>query len=287
MMKRKLCALLCALLMTGAPALAEVYMGQPPADWADKALLEWTILDMNEGDGMLLTCGGESMLVDGGPRSFFDVLRAALSERGLERLDMILSTHEHDDHIDGIYALINEGFPADEFLHGFPEKFKREDMRMAWTLGAAEKHGIPVRRVCDGDEIMLGGARLEVIQCAQGNTINACSLALRVSFGSSSALLCADVTHDVQKEWLAQIPEKLDADLIKMPHHAITISPPAFLNEVSPEAFIVTSNRFRLSEKVLVQMQSRNKPILCSGDGTVHAVTDGEDWYVWQTEAEL
>ena len=67
--------LLCTLCL---PAAAEVYLSQPPADWADKDLFKLTVFDVNEGDAMLLECGGEAMMMDGGPNPFREDLKNAL-----------------------------------------------------------------------------------------------------------------------------------------------------------------------------------------------------------------
>ena len=73
-------ALLCALcLMLCVSASAQVYLAQPPADWEDKELFKLTVFDVNEGDAMLLECGGEAMMIDGGPNPFREDLKNSMA----------------------------------------------------------------------------------------------------------------------------------------------------------------------------------------------------------------
>ena len=61
--------LLCGLWF---PATAQVYEQEMPADWQEKDVLRITAFAVGEGDALLLQCGGESMMVDGGPKPFRD-----------------------------------------------------------------------------------------------------------------------------------------------------------------------------------------------------------------------
>ena len=276
-----------ALLLAALPACAgaEVFFAQPPAGWDMERTLQWTIFDVNEGDAMLLSCEGESMMVDGGPNPFRDPLRAALDARGLRHMKYFLNTHYHDDHIDGLYHLLDGGFTADAYLHSYNDWAVAQSERAQRTVKAAQKAGVPVERIADGDTLTLGGATIQVYQCTQISGTNARSLMLKVTYGQSAVLLCADIIGRVQRYFLEQLSaDQLKADLIKLPHHAITPTVPAFLDAVAPQAAVATNRQKDLDGKSISQLKSRELPTLFSGDGTVYAVTDGTDWYLWQTE---
>ena len=284
-LRRVLAAVLCALaLCPPGQAVAQVHFGeQPPAQWEGADVLEWTIFDVNEGDAMLLSCGGESMLVDGGPAPFREALRDALDALGLRHLTRFFNTHAHDDHIDGLYYLLTYGFTADEYVHAYSPSAIEANELCKRTYEAAKKNDVPVRRVGDGDALALGGARLQVIQWTGIKNANARSLALKVTFGESTALLCADITGETQHALADNASEGLlCADIIKLPHHAITAAVPEFLDAVSPEAAVITNCESRAGDGAKKQLCSRGIPALFSGAGRVSAVTDGTDWYVWQ-----
>ena len=291
MMKRlgKLAALFFAAMSLCAAAHAQVHASEPPADWAEKPVLRWTIFDVDEGDAMLLECGGESMLVDGGPNPFREQLRDALMARGLEHsMKYMFSTHFHDDHIDGLYRLFQYGFTAGEFLHAYSDRTAAEDMRMSRTIREAKRNGVPVRRVVDGDMLTLGDAQLQVMRCLAISGDNARSLVLKVQYKDASILLCADIVGQVQHWFHENRPQDLlDADLIKAPHHGINRTVTEFLHAVSPETMIITNERRRMYHETIDQLEHENLPAYFSGDGTVYAVTDGTDWYVYQTPGEF
>ncbi len=284
-MLRALLALSAAVVWLGANARAEVFLTQPPAQWAQMDTLEWTIFDVDEGDAMLLRCGGESMLVDGGPAPFRADLRDALDARGLRHsLKYILTTHFHDDHLDGVIRLFEYGFTAGEYLHPYNAWAIRNEKRMTTAINRAKKNNIPIRQVGHGHSLTLVGADIEIWQCTSIRGTNSRSLVLKVTFGQSTLLLCADIDGKVQRYFSDGLGAvALEVDLIKLPHHAITPVNSLFLDDVSPLAAVVTNRQKDVDSKSLTQLEGRAIPALFSGDGSVYAVTDGTDWYLYQT----
>lgn len=287
--RMKIAALLLALVCLSSCACAEVFFEKPPQEWEDKPLLRWTVFNVNQADAMLLECGGESMLVDGGPDRFAEKLRDTLDKRGLRSsMKYVLNTHFHDDHIGGITRLFRDGFTPGEFLQPYGSVSISRDERMTNTIRLAEKNSIPVRRVGDGDMLTLGDAQIQILRCLGLPSENANSLVLKVTFGESSILMCADITTKVQEYFFANKPaELLDADLIKAAHHGINRMNSDFLSTVSPEAVIITSPSHLMHRETLHQLESESLPAVYSGDGTVCAVTDGTDWYIDQTPGAL
>jgi len=227
-------------------------------------------------------------MVDGGPRPFREQLRDALDARGLRHLNYIFCTHYHDDHIDGLYRLLEYGFKPGEFLHQYNDWAIRNDKLGKRTVDEANQNGVPVRRVLGGDRLTLGEAQLELFHCTEISGTNARSLVAKVTFKDASILLCADITGKTQRYFLDTLPEgALKADIIKMPHHAITPAVPEFLDAVAPEAAVATNIYKEIDSKSTTQMEGRGWPTFYAGDGTVYAVTDGTDWYMYQTLGEF
>jgi len=283
----QIAALLLFFMMAVGAAGAEVIFSPPPADWEPEGTLAWTIFDVNEGDCMLLTCDGESMMVDGGPQPFRAELRDALIERRLQHMKYYLSTHYHDDHIRGLYFQLLYGLTCDEYLHPYAGSALTRNEEMKKIIAAVNKRGIPHRRLQNGDSLTLGGADIQVFRCTSIKNENAQSLVLKVTYKNSSILLPADIIGDAQKEYVKHYPDVLKADLLKMPHHAITPAVPAFLELVDPDAAIITNTPTRLEKAPVSQLKRYNIPTLYSGEGTVYAITDGETWYIYQTKGDF
>ncbi len=276
------CVLVAALASFGA---AEVYCSEPPEDWQGKELLRWTIFDTDEGDAMLLECCGESMVVDGGPAPFRKDVEEGIRARGVEHLKYMLCTHYHDDHISGIIHLLDEKFSADTYMHPYSDWETRNNKLQGKAHSKAQKNGMAISRLYHGDSFMLGQAKINVYRCTEYANGNAKSLVLDVHFGESKLLLCADITGAAQRYLLETVgAEELSAQVIKVPHHAITPMVSEFIDAVAPAAAVVTNKQKAVASDRMGQFERRSITAFYSGDGTVNAVTDGADWYIYQDE---
>ena len=84
-----------------------MYIGQqPPEDWAEKETLRVRSIDVDRSDALLLTCGGEAMLVDASTTYFISRVYTAMDVEGVTALKYLFSTHSDDDHIGGFSPLI-------------------------------------------------------------------------------------------------------------------------------------------------------------------------------------
>ena len=281
-----LCILLFSLTLTG---YAAVYVDvTPPEDWQERDLMTLTVFRTGEGDAMLLQCGGEAMMIDGGPYKYREKLRDALNDRGISHFKYIFSTHPHDDHVEGLRMLLNYGFTADEVISFFPKSYSY-DLQQKFAK-QVDRSKVTYRQLTDGESFALGGAVITVYWWEQGKTIDAKCPIARVEFGESSALLCSDIIGDTQQYYLKTLDESfLKADVVKAPHHGITPFLTDFLDAVSPAFVFVTnySNYGTDLTKFKNQMKNRQIPTKYAGDGAVYLETDGADWYVYQTLNEF
>jgi len=286
-MKKLLFLLMLLCLLFAAHALADVYVEEtPPEDWAQRELLRLTVFRTGEGDCMLLEAGGECMMIDGGPYKYREKLQNALTAREITHFKYLFNTHPHDDHINGLRALMSFGFTADEFVSVFPKNQHDTEENQKKAMAVLDKAGIPYRQLSSGDMLTLGGASVAVFHWPQGRTINAQSAIARVEFGQCSALLCADIIGDTQQYFLGGGLDAalLKADVVKAPHHGLTPMVSAFLDAVDP-AYIFVTNYYDTSRigKTEAQALRRGLPIQFSGAGTIILECDGTDWYIHQT----
>lgn len=283
-MKRFLFFILSLCLLVSC-AGAEVFLAQPPQGWTQN-LLRITAFPVGEGDALLIECGGEAMLLDGGPDPFREMLMTEMDSRGYRHIRYMVNSHDHEDHINGLYHLLKNGFSADSYL--YPDSNAKADLqdRQSRTVALAKKNSMALGRLRNGDERSLGQARIRFYRYLQISNVNARSLVTRIDFGNASALLCADITGQTQEYFAENLPaDELKADVIKVPHHGITAVNGAYLNAVNPFFAIVTNYRKGV-DKIITQLEGRSIPALYSADGAVVLETDGDDWYVWQEPKE-
>ncbi len=283
MKKRMACAALAFLLaLCVFSAQAQVYFEKPRENWNQCPLLRLTAFNTAQSDCLLLECGGESMMVDGGSEPYRAYLRDSVRARGITHFKYLLNTHYHEDHISGLYWLMRYGFTAGAYLTPYTEYAEKIYIRHANTVAQARRMNIPVQQVFSGDELLLGEAVITLYRQEDGETTNAKSMVARVQFGDAVLLLTADIIGKTQT-WMARsLPEGvLDADIVKAPHHGITAMTTEFWKAVSPEAVLLTNIRSKAHASI-VQAENRGVPYFLSGEGDVVMETDGDDWYVYQ-----
>lgn len=173
---------------------------------------EIVVLDVGQGDAVLVRDGPHAVLVDTGPDG--TALRRALGREGIRRLDGIILTHAHEDHtagLAGLRGIVRSGWIAASAVETAAcEKEAGLDVR-----------GVPVLPVAAGSVAKAGRWRLEALWPRDGEvpeSANAGSVVLLARFGRFSALLCGDAEADVLGSLAGDglLPR---VDMLKVPHH--------------------------------------------------------------------
>lgn len=177
------------------------------------------VLDVGQGDAILLREGAKAILVDCGPD---DSVAQALQRQSVHSLDAVILTHQHDDHYGGLKALVSTARPKVIFVaRGVVSSLSPEVSTLINQIGC------PVKELSQGDRLEAGSWTLEVLWpqgCVDG-TENEHSLCLKVSCEKG---LVALLTGDAEQEELAHIAREVgQIDLLKVGHHgsAVSISP--------------------------------------------------------------
>jgi competence protein ComEC len=222
-----LCAAGCALLLWLRP-------WERPAAAAGEAEFALHMIDVGQGDALLLTCGGKSMLVDAGPRDSAASLCAYLRGQGIRTLDYVVLTHFHADHSGGLREVFAQ-FGVGLFL--VPDGPDDEQI-LAYAGELAGKNGCALGLACAGCVYPLAGAEVSVLspeENADPDEENARSLVLLARYDKIRFLLTGDAPAELLEG--LRLPR---CDLLKVSHHGSTDGTSAkLLSRVSPAyAFI-------------------------------------------------
>jgi competence protein ComEC len=216
------------------------------------------VLDVGQGDSILLEGDrGSRVLVDGGPDP--NVLMTALDRyvpSWDRRLDAIILTHPHDDHVAGLVAVVERYRVGRAFESGWPATTSTYE---AWKA-ALSANGLRAERLSAGQTLRLDDAMLEVLWPEDGTTrpsgldpnaadnrkANDASIVLLGAYEGRRFLLTGDVEDDVDPILLGRgLPA---VDMLKVAHHgSATASSDDLLAAVHPSVAVVSvgaNNRY-------------------------------------------
>lgn len=156
------------------------------------------VLDVGQGQSVVLASAGETALIDcgGSGRSDpGDVAADYLLSRGETRLDKLLLTHYHDDHVNGLAALFDRLDVGTVIL---PRMEEDGDCQL-WVLGLAEEEGAEVVWIDKDETATLGGATLEIFAPLGSGDANEKGLSVLASTGDFDALITGDMGTTVEE----------------------------------------------------------------------------------------
>lgn len=249
----------------------------------DEELLQIDVLGLVINDCILITCGGKTMLLDGGEKRQLKEVESYFSSHGITCPDIFFMTHAHDDHCEGQMWLMKNGYTPEMVYTPYTEndtKYKK------WNdyLAVLKDRGIPWTTIDDGDELTLGSSRMKIYRWNDAHlTENHHSAAFMLHFGNAAAFFGADLPNKSQQVILQNHdPSEFKCDFYKTCHHAINATDPAFLKALDPAFAVITQGS---AGTTAGDPQYKQYHIPCMHiQRTVHLETNGECWYVWTEE---
>ncbi len=206
---------------------------------------------LKAGDAILISFPtGETLLIDSGMPHSGAMLYARLQELGVAKLDYVLTTHPHWDHIGGFLTILPQ-IPVGVFyqspvVHGESEHYQELQELL-------QTQQIKVVELIEGDRLQFGLVRFQVLNPAQNQIpssktllstaeINNLSLVLRLDYARFSMLFTGDLYCE-QEELLVEKygAERLHVDVLDVPHHGrATSSSHKFITTVNPQVAIIS-----------------------------------------------
>lgn len=204
-----------------------------------KAGLSLHMIDVGQGQALLLTCGGTSAMVDTGLSGTSNEVVNYLWKQGVRRLEYLFITHPHSDHCGGAKDVV-ERIGTEVLI--IPE-YLSEEAALATAGDWVGKTDTPIAITHAGQQYALGEATITVLHPAAGNEIddmNDLSLVLLVEYGGRRLLLTGDITQAVEQALTGIGP----VDVLQVPHHgSYTSSSAAFLEDISPDIALISCGK--------------------------------------------
>ncbi len=256
--------------------------------------LHVTVLDIGQGDAILLEGSrGGRLLIDTGPDP--DRLLTLLDARVPpwdRRLDAVVLTHPHEDHVAGL-ALLLDRYRIGEILEPGMVGLGPGDAAYRRKLADTDRQ---TRVVAAGDRIFLDGARLDVEwplpgrvplrPSDSGTQVNNVSIVIELHFGTRRMLFTGDVEQQIDPQLLAAglaDDDTAPLDVLKVAHHGSgTATTDALVARLAPRIAIVsagTGNPYgHPSAATVARLEEAGARLFRTDlDGSVELSTNGTD----------
>lgn len=244
-------------------------------------------IDVGQGDSILAESDGHYMLIDAGENDQAGTVISYLKAEGVTKLDYVIGTHPHSDHIGGLDKVIDT-FPVDKvFLPPVEHTTKTfEDV-----LDSIASRGLKITKPKPGDSYDLGNASFTILSPVKdyGSDLNNWSVGIRLTYGENSFVMCGDAESQAEED-IIKSGAVLKADVLKAGHHgSSTSTSDAFLKKVSPSWVVIQcgyGNSYGHPHKeTMEKLEKAGCQVLRTDEeGTITAYSDGRT-ITWNTGA--
>ena len=300
--------LCCTMLLTGC--------GQSGGQSSDtaanskseaKGQLTISMLDVDQGDAVLIQTGAKNILIDTGDDKYYEdgkkgkentQLLTELQKLKIDHIDTLVMTHAHADHIGKADKVIAQYGVKELVYNGIPSTSKY----FINALKAAKANGTQQVKVKAGDVLDFGnGVSFEIVSPSQSLIdedtaaikakkkvdVNNESVVGRLTFGNFAMLFTGDAEGPVEKDMVASYGKKLKCQVLKAGHHGSKTSSTAeFLKLVQPESVVMSlgvSNQYGHPHEALLnrlQKQGIKNIYRTDANGTITIVSDGSSYSI-------
>lgn len=246
----------------------------------ENGLLCVKYIDVGQGDSeFILLPNGETILIDAGESSSGKNVISAVKEMSVDKIDYLIATHPHADHIGGMPEVI------DSFDIGriYMPKTEYSSKTYLTLLEKIDEKNLKITAVKSGTQMISTDevtAEFIAPTINEYDSLNDYSAVLRLTYGDTSFLFTGDSEIKSEQDMLSSGYD-LSADVLKVGHHGSdTSSSEKFLSAVNPDYSIIScgiNNKYsHPSAATLDKLSAINTKVFRTDKmGTITVYSDG------------
>ena len=242
----------------------------------DKNKLNILFLDVGQADCQLILYKGKSVLIDAGNSNDGEYIVNGLKGLGITKLDYVVGTHVHEDHVGGMSFVI-DSFEIGDFYLPYNTTSTTSYYKKLLTALTDKEESINEANVGDKWYIEDLGFEIMSVDNSEPENENVSSIVVEMTYGEQKYLFMGDAEDENE-----EVRNWNDVDVLKVGHHGSnTSSSEKFLNQVLPEISIISvgeGNSYELpKDKILKRLENIDSTIYRTDiDGTIQIVSDGK-----------
>lgn len=235
--------------------------------------------DVGQGDSILIDTNGSDVLIDGGPRKADAALMSYLEELNVSRIDIVVATHPHEDHIGGLVTVLNSSIVVNTVLYNGEEETTQ--VYLNFISLAQDKITLAERGQVYILDVNVNFTILNPIQPLEFDEPNSNSIVLKLQVENVAFLFTGDATFETE-ESIMDAGLNLESQVLKVAHHGSKYATSTeFLEAVNPTYAVISAglnNSYGHPHNETIQ-RLVNKGVTIYGthvSGTIIMSTDGQ-----------
>ena len=215
------------------------------------------MIDVGQADCFLLEQDGMTAMVDCGTRSSGKDAVKYLNNLGITKIDYVIGTHPHDDHMGGMYDVITN-FEIGKVI--IPDS-RDGDITANWymkLMNELNTGNYEVQYAREGDVFNLQDATMLVLAAETDvSNTNNYSIVLKVSFGQMDMIMTGDAETEIEEKIL-ESGANIDAEILKAGHHGSdTSNSEEFVDAISPDYVLISAGLGNKYEHPIKEIMER------------------------------